>query len=130
MGVYGKGKSKNNSIIEPGRERESRSGAGHDGRSKAFVRPGERGLVVHHDPNVPRTHDGMQERASGNLARSGKPKAFHAVSVHKGMTDQQRAMAGVGGMGHATTIDGLPGSNPLNPNPVPSENSIRSGFAT
>ena len=99
--------------------KEPRNGPGHDGRDRAFTKPGERGLEVHHDPNVARVHDGMEERTSGNLARSGKPKALHPVSLHNGMTEQQRAASGVGGLGHATTIDGLPGANPLNPNPLP-----------
>jgi hypothetical protein len=52
----------------------------------------------------------------GNIARDGgKPKGSAAgIAVHSGMTDQQKAMAGVGGLSHAT-IAGVLGANPANP---------------
>lgn len=87
-----------------------RSSVGHDGRSKAFAQPGEPTLAIHHDPNAPRVHDGMAERASGNIARAGKPKAFHPVSVHNGMTERQRDKLG---MGHA--IGSAPDASAANP---------------
>lgn len=88
-------------------------------------------LQINHDKALPpiegnrtvahvndRIHE-FERHSGGNIARSGgKPKGS-VVQHHGGMTGQQRAMAGVGGLGHATTIDGLPGSNPLKPNPLP-----------
>ena len=110
-----------------------RSSVGHDGRSRAFAKPGEQTLLIHHDPNAPRVRDGMQERTSGNIARAGKPKAFHPVSVHKGMTAQQVAMAGVGGMGHGTAAPDASAANPLAPTtpgkvykPAPASPGMRS----
>lgn len=88
----------------------SKIGNSHDGSHNAFAKPGEPTLKVHHDPNRPRVHDGMVERASGNIARAGAPKKFHPVSIHNGMTERQQALAG---MGHANAT--APDANPANP---------------
>lgn len=108
-----------------------RSSVGRDGRSRAFAKPGERTLAVHHDPNIARRGDlpdatahamghrghpvgavvgGKTVRAPGALdiqPRAGAPKAMHPVSVHNGMHSRQIAGAGVGGMGHpGAVVDG------------------------
>jgi hypothetical protein len=108
-----------------------RSSVGHDGRSKAFAKPGERTLAIHHDPNVARRGDkpdatahlmghrghptgavvgGRTVRTPGALdiqPRAGAPKAMHPVSIHNGMHSRQIAGAGVGGMGHpGAVVDG------------------------
>jgi hypothetical protein len=108
-----------------------RSSVGHDGRSRAFARPGEPSLAVHHDPNIARRGDkadatahamghrghptggvvgGQTVRNPGALdiqPRAGKPKAMHPVSLHNSATPRQIAAAGVGGMGHpGAVVDG------------------------
>lgn len=94
---------------------KNRNGVGYDGRSKN-VGPGNPTLLVHHDPNVPRASDGVAERASGNIARAGKAKAFHPVSVHVGMTERQTDMLG---MGHALgSAPDASAANPLAPEPL------------
>ena len=87
-----------------GRFDRLKAGTGHDGKSRAFAKPGEKSLSVHHDPNEARAGD---VGVKGNIARDGAPKALHPVSVHNGMTQHQQGGAGIGGQGHATaTIDG------------------------
>ena len=92
-----------------------RSSVGHDGRSKAFAKPGEPTLLIHHDPNVARTADNMRDVTKSNLARDGAPKRLHPVAYHSGNTRQQIDMAGVGGMGHATKAPDASAANPLAP---------------
>ncbi len=84
-----------------------RNGVGHDGKSWAFSKPGEATLEVHHDPNRARLGD---SGVKGNIARDGAPKALHPVSIHNGMTERQRSLAG---MGHANAS--APDANPASP---------------
>ena len=94
---------------------KNRNGVGHDGKSRNLG-PGNPTVLVHHDPNVARASDGIQERASGNLARSGAPKAFHPVAVHGGMTERQ---IGFDAMGHARgSAPDASSANPLDPTTV------------
>lgn len=118
MGRYSK--DGRNSIIEPGRGNRYAIGVDHSGKPRGIARPGEATLEVHHSPNAPRVHEGMEEQQHTSRARrSTTGKQFADVAPHKGMTRQQINMAGVGGMGHATSIDGVLGSNPLAADPLP-----------
>lgn len=90
-----------------GRFDRLRSGVGHDGTSNAFARGKEATLAVHHDPN--RARDG-DHGVKGNIARDGKPKALHPVSIHNGMTDRQQSLQG---MQHANAT--APDANPSSP---------------
>ena len=86
------------------------SGNGYDGTSNAFRQAGEGALAVHHDPNDARRGD---VGVKGNPARDGAPKRLHPVSVHNGMTERQRALAG---MGHANaSAPDASSANPLDP---------------
>jgi hypothetical protein len=76
-------------------------GVSADGSHNAFAKRGEATLAVHHDPNEARKGD---HGVKGNIARDGKAKALHPVSVHNGMTRQQIDAAGIGGQGHATAV--------------------------
>ncbi len=103
-----------------------KAGTGHDGKSRAFAKPGEATMTAHHDPNEARRGDlpgapahalghrghatgavvdGQTVRAPGALdiqPRQGTPKAMHPVATHVGMTSRQIAGAGIGGMGHSS----------------------------
>lgn len=103
-------------------------GPGHDGRSRAFAKPGEPSLAVHHDPQAARIGDnpdatahalghrghataavvnGKTVRAPGAIdvqPRAGAPKAMHPVSVHNGMHSRQIAGMNAGGMSHPTAL--------------------------
>jgi hypothetical protein len=106
-----------------------RSSVGHDGRSRAFAKAGERTLAIHHDPNIARQGDlpdataherhghrghpvgavvaGKTVRAPGALdiqPRSGAPKALHPVSLHNSTTPRQIAGMNAGGMAHPTAL--------------------------
>jgi hypothetical protein len=110
----------------------SKIGVGHDGRSNAFAKPGERTLATHHNPMDARQGDkpgepahrlghrghpiggvvkGETVRAPGALdiqPRQGAPKALHPVPYHVSTTVRQIAGSGRGGMGHpsASVSDG------------------------
>jgi hypothetical protein len=86
---------------------KNRSGVGHDGRSKAFAKPGEPALAIHHDPNIARQHD---RHMTDSVATRGKPKAMHPVALHNGMTAQQQKMTG---LGHP--VAGAPDGSSSNP---------------
>lgn len=80
-------------ILKPNPHRRSTShGVGHDGAPRARV-PVTDGMIA----NPTRDH------RTGNLALAGKPKAHQNVSLHGGMTSQQQAGHGAGGLGHATS---------------------------
>ncbi len=82
-----------------GRFDRLKAGTGHDGKSRAFAKPGEKSLSVHHDPNAARAGDvGLAPHFMKPAAR----KALHPVAVHNGMHPRQIAAAGIGGMAHAT----------------------------
>jgi hypothetical protein len=51
--------------------------------------------------------------AHPDIARDGKGKRNSPVAFHSGMTKQQQDMAGVGGMGHPTVVDGGNAAAPL-----------------
>jgi hypothetical protein len=77
------------------------TGIGEDGKSRAFAKPGEPTLGVHHFSHGDGDHV-RGHAVPGNIARDGAPKAVHGVPIHKSAKRQQIDMAGVGGMGHAT----------------------------
>jgi hypothetical protein len=79
------------------------TGIGADGRSNAFAKPGEPTLGVHHFSHGNGEHV-VGHAVKGNIARDGKGKAVHAVAIHNGMKRQQIETAGVGGMGHPTSV--------------------------
>ncbi len=82
-----------------GRFDRLKAGTGHDGKSRAFAKPGEATLSTHHDPNEARAGDvGLAPHFMKPAAR----KALHPVAVHNGMHPRQIAAAGIGGMAHAT----------------------------
>jgi hypothetical protein len=93
---------------------KSRTGVDYSGRSKAFAKPGESSLDVHHDPNVARVHDGMKDQTRTNIARDGKAKALHPVSVHNAMATRSRdsGQSHLGGDA-LSRADANPGTNPL-----------------
>jgi hypothetical protein len=81
----------------------NKTGTGADGTSNAFARGDEPTLGVHHFSHGMGQHvEGHAE--PGNLARHGKAKAVHGVPIHNAMKGQQIDTAGVGGMGHPTSI--------------------------
>jgi hypothetical protein len=84
-----------------------RAGVDHTGKSKAFAKPGEPALAIHHDPNIARQHD---RPMTDNIATRGAPKRMHPVALHNSATPQQRAMRG---MGHA--IGSAPDASAANP---------------
>ena len=88
---------------------KNKNGVDHSGKSKNLG-PGNPTLLVHHDANAARASDGATERASGNIARSGAPKAFHPTPIHSGMTQRQTDMLG---MGHS--IGSAPDASAANP---------------
>jgi len=79
---------------------------GHDGRPKGV-------------PDAPGMHGPANARATEHggtdMARNGRGKAHNSVPAHGGMTAQQKAMAGVGGMGHGTSAPDASAANPLAP---------------
>ncbi|HUI12985.1 MAG TPA: hypothetical protein VL048_05890 [Xanthobacteraceae bacterium] len=88
-----------------------KTGVGHDGRMNAIARPGEAIHDVHHTPALARNQE-AQQHTNATLGKPGKPKGY-AVSLHNGMTEQQRKMTG---MGHP--MAGAPdaaSANPLDP---------------
>jgi hypothetical protein len=98
------------------------TGVGHDGRSRAFAKPGEKTLAVHHSPQDARADDGgyhQSGRPANHLGSrghavgfvsdgkshypkpaldvqpmQGKPKAMHPVSLGNYNTPTQIASAG------------------------------------
>jgi hypothetical protein len=72
-------------------------GVAHDGAPRAQV-PITPGMIANPD----RGHEANQEQRQ-NIALQGKPKAHQNVSLHGGMTSQQQAGHGAGGLGHATS---------------------------
>jgi hypothetical protein len=96
-------------------KKQSTIGPGHDGKPKSgfFAKPGESGLEVHHTPAFT---SGMKRQnvARGHVALDGAPKRHLDVSVHSGMTRNQRDTAGLGGIAHGAVVDGgQPAINPL-----------------
>src|ERR1700731_4171635 len=90
-----------------------RAGVDHTGKSKAFAKPGEPPLAVHHDPTIARQGD---RHMTDSIPTRGAPNRMHAVSVHNGMTERQREFKG---MGHAIgSAPDASSANPLAP-PVP-----------
>jgi hypothetical protein len=66
-----------------------------------------------------RTHINEHDAAHGTTP--GKPKHLSGnVPLHGGMSEQSRKMNGVGGLGHATSIDQVPVANP-GTNPISKE---------
>jgi hypothetical protein len=97
-------------------------GVDHSGKPKpgTFAKPGEVGLSTAHTPAA--TTNMPSAAHPGNIARSGAPKAHVHTPFHSGMKEQQTDVAGLGGMGHSTTIDGgqvSDGVNPLAKAPLP-----------
>jgi len=65
-------------------------------------------------------HFGHKLAQAGNVAldpgpNSNKHNSQAAVTIHGGMSRQQTTMAGVGGMGHATSIKEIPDASSGNP---------------
>ena len=103
----------------------SKIGVGADGSHNAFARKGEPTLAVHHDPNIARQND---HGIAPKFMKPAAPKRMHPVSVHNGMTGNQRAGVGVGGMGHGTAVISggeIIGTNAAAVPPVPAH---RAGF--
>jgi hypothetical protein len=68
------------------------AGVAHDGAPRARV-PVTPGMIA----------NPVRDVRTGNVALAGKRKAHQNVSLHGGMTDQQRAGHQAGGLGHATS---------------------------
>ena len=80
-------------FMKPNPHRRSTShGVGHDGAPRARV-PETPGMIA----------NPARDKRTGNIALAGKPKAHQNVSLHGGMSSQQRAGHGAGGLGHATS---------------------------
>jgi hypothetical protein len=86
---------------------KSRAGVDHTGKSKAFAKPGEPALAIHHDPNIARQHD---RPMTDNIATRGKPKVLHPVALHNSATRRQVELKG---MGHP--IGSAPDASAANP---------------
>jgi hypothetical protein len=80
-----------------------KTGTGADGASNAFARRNEPTLSKHHASHGNGDHV-TGHAVPGNVARDGAPKAVHDVPVHNAMKRQQIDTAGVGGMGHPTSV--------------------------
>jgi len=103
-------------VLTPSRAKgTSTLGPAHTGAAKPgfYAKPSENGLSVHHDPQLARGIEHLQ--TPNNIARKGAAKNLHPVSHSWGNTEQQVAMAGVGGLGHATSTAQVPDANPANP---------------
>lgn len=97
-------------------KRASYAGVGHDGKKLATV-PDAPGM---HTPAMGADAFTGATVHPGNIARDGAKKVHDVVVPHGGMTSQQRAGHGAGGLGHATS----PAVNdePLSLDPTVSKN--------
>jgi hypothetical protein len=103
-------------LLTPSRAKgESTIGPSHTGAAKPGFYAGSKDahLTVHHDPQRARGVENLE--TPNNIARKGAAKNLHPVSHSWGNTEQQVAMAGVGGLGHATSTAQVPDANPPNP---------------
>lgn len=95
------------------RKTRLRSGVGHDGKSRALAKPGDKVLGVHHTPVV--LERGMEHQKTPNTIaqKSTTPKMHPAVPIHKNMTARQQELRG---MGHAVgSAPDASAANPLDP---------------
>jgi hypothetical protein len=94
-----------------------RIGLDHNGKSKGVAAPGDPPAYhVSHESHGTAAHQFGSDAHGGkpNIARDGAPKHVTQVPFHIGMTEQQRAFAGMGGT--PNRHGGIPGIDPLNPN--------------
>jgi hypothetical protein len=118
-----------------GRYTRLKTGVGEDGRSRAFAKPGEKTLAVHHSPQEDEGREHRTGRPANELGsrghavgvvrdgksiypkpmvdiqpRYGAPKMHHPASIHNGMTRTQIASAGgefaVPGLSHPSSTGG------------------------
>ena len=89
------------------------AGVGEDGKPRARV-PVTPGMISNPD----RGHEAQQDQRKGNLALDGAPKAHQNVNIHGGMSSQQQAGHGAGGLGHANSPAVNDEPLDINPNPT------------
>lgn len=95
-----------------GRFDRLKAGTDHSGTNRAFAKPGEASLAVHHDPQAARAGD---VGIAPHFMKPAAPKRLTPVAVHNGQTTRSRD----GGLhlgGHAASYDANP-ANPLNAGP-------------